>query len=65
VEVFDPQGLKPETPHHGLKNRGLRRAEALSCQKYKTMFEKRAYQPLVYLQYRTHTTGKQSEKLSD
>jgi len=25
-------GLKPRTPNHGLKYRGLRRAKALSCQ---------------------------------
>ena len=28
--MFDPQGLKPGTPNHGLKNRGLRRAQAPS-----------------------------------
>ena len=33
IEYSVLQGLKPKnTPHHGLKNRGLRRAKALSCQ---------------------------------
>jgi hypothetical protein len=30
--MVDPQGLKPGTPNHGLKNRGLRRARAPLCQ---------------------------------
>jgi hypothetical protein len=31
-EKTEGQGLKPQTPNHGMNPRGLRRAEALYCQ---------------------------------
>ncbi|EFH86177.1 hypothetical protein Krac_7464 [Ktedonobacter racemifer DSM 44963] len=32
TEKTEGQGLKPQTPNHGMNPRGLRRAEALFCQ---------------------------------